>query len=124
VVIVALTLLWDIQPHSVLVECILIGVEAAEGRVAFRPRAVSIRIHRGIVLMTKRKTSTRLALAVGFGTLRAYGFLLVTLELPLPASQAVLESVCCVVLRRSRNYQPVRDLISLSFWLSSRGMNQ
>jgi len=74
--------------------------------------------------MTKRKTSTRLALAVGFGTLRAYGFLLVTLELPLPASQAVLESVCCVVLRRSRNYQPVRDLISLSFWLSSRGMNQ
>lgn len=41
------------------------------------------------MLVTKSKTGTWLALAICFGTLTAYGFLLITLELPLTASQAV-----------------------------------
>ena len=45
------------------------------------------------MLVTKGKTGTWLALAVCFGTLTADGFLLITLELPLTASQAVWASV-------------------------------
>ena len=44
------------------------------------------------MLVTKSKTGTWLALAVCFGTLTADGFLLITLELPLTASQAVYKS--------------------------------
>ncbi len=45
------------------------------------------------MLVTKSKTGTWLALAVCFGTLTADGLFLITLELPLTASQAVDWSV-------------------------------
>ncbi len=44
------------------------------------------------MLVTKCKTGTWLALAICFGTLTADRFLLITLELPLTASQAVYKS--------------------------------
>ena len=112
-------MLWDIQPHGILVECILVRVETAEGGIAFRSRAVSIRIHGGIVLVTKRKAGTGLTMAICFGTLPANGFLLVTLELPLTASQAVRNQFWSRGLGSLRAYHPVRDLMPLSFWLSS-----
>lgn len=45
------------------------------------------------MLVTKCKAGTWLALAIRFGTLAADGFLLITLELPLTASQAVQVSI-------------------------------
>lgn len=42
------------------------------------------------MLVTKGQASTGLTVAICFATLAANGFLLITLELPLTASQAVL----------------------------------
>lgn len=51
------------------------------------------------MLMTKRQTGAGLTTAIRFGTLAANWFLLVTLELPLTASQAVVMLVWLTVQR-------------------------
>jgi len=71
------------------------------------------------VLVTKREAGTGLTMAICFGTLPANGFLLVTLELPLTASQAVRSQFWSRGLGILRAYHPVRDLMPLSFWLLS-----
>ena len=108
-----LTMLWDIHPYSLVVEGVFVGIEATEGRIALRPGAAIICIHRSIVLVTKGETRTGLALTICFGTLTADGFLFITLELPLTASQAVWRSVDSLrcMSRCRQTYQPVRDLM-------------
>ena len=74
------------------------------------------------MLVTKGKTRTWLALAICFGTLTADRFLLITLELPLTASQAISASVDSRGERGAQGQtdQPVRDLMPLGRWLESR----
>ena len=81
-------MLRNIHPYSFIIEGVLVGIKSAERRVALRPGPILICIHRRIVLVTKSETGTWLALTIRFGTLSADGFLLITLELPLTASQA------------------------------------
>ena len=67
------------------------------------------------MLVTKSETRTRLTLTICFGTLTADGFLFITLELPLTASQAVWRSVdnSRCMSRHRQTHQPVRDLIPM-----------
>ena len=84
------TLLGNIHPYVFVIEGVFVGIESTEGRVALWPGAMVVCIHGSIVLVTKSETGTWLTLAICFGALTADGFLLITLELPLTASQAIL----------------------------------
>ena len=54
------------------------------------------------MLVTKSETRTGLTLAICFGTLTADGFLFITLELPLTASQAGFEVSLGIPIRGAR----------------------
>ena len=84
------TLLRNIDPYGFVIKGIFVGIETTEGRIALCPGPVAVCIHGSIVLVTKSETGTWLALTICFGTLTTDGFLLITLELPLTASQAVV----------------------------------
>lgn len=81
-------LLRDIHPDGLVIKSVFVGIEPTEGRVALRPGPVFVCIHGSIVLVPKSETGAWLTLAIGLNTLTADGFLLITLELPLTASQA------------------------------------
>jgi hypothetical protein len=66
------TIFGNIEPHAVLVECVLVRVEALEIPV---PATI---VHRGILLVTEHDALTPPAFARAFGALGALGFLLVT----------------------------------------------
>lgn len=84
-----LTPLWNLTPDRVGIEGILIRVKAAKRRIAGGGRVFLTCVHGSIVLVSESKASTGLAFTAAFGTLSTNRLLLVTLEFPLTASQAV-----------------------------------
>ena len=78
-----LTKLRDIHPYRILVEGVLICVEAFQGTLVSQVYS----IHRDIVLMAEDDALARNAFSRGFGAPFADRFLLVTLQLLLAAGQ-------------------------------------
>lgn len=78
---------WDIQPNTVVIESILVGIEVLQ--TAPTARAVEILVHRGILLMTEDNALTRPAFPRALAALGALGLLLIALQLPTPARQTV-----------------------------------
>lgn len=78
------TVLRNVKPDSLIVESILVSVEAFKGVVI----CCVVAIHGGIVLVAENQPRTWDAFAGCFAALAADGFLLIALELPLAARQA------------------------------------
>lgn len=80
-----LTILGDVYPDGVVVECVLVGIEALERVLVSRVVAV----HGGIVLVAEDDAGAGYAFSRRLCALPAHGLLLVALELPLAAGEAV-----------------------------------
>ena len=80
-----LTMAGNVHPDGIVVESVLVGVEALERVLIARVVA----IHGGIVLMSEDKARTGDALSGGLGALPTQRLLLIALELPLTASETV-----------------------------------
>ena len=81
-----LTMAGNVHPDGIVVECVLVGVEALERVLIARVVA----IHGGIVLMSEDKPRTGDAFSGGLGALPTQRLLLIALELPLTASETVV----------------------------------
>ena len=80
-----LTILGDVYPDGIVVKCVLVCIEALERVLVSRV----IAIHGGIVLVTEDDARAGYAFPRSLCALSTHGLLLIALQLPLTASEAV-----------------------------------
>lgn len=80
-----LTVLGYVYPDGIVIECVLVCIEALEGVLV--PRVISV--HGSIVLVAKDDARAGYAFSRSLCALSTDGLLLITLQLPLTASEAV-----------------------------------
>lgn len=113
-----LTLLGNIQPDTISVKGILVGIKSAQAMT--RASAVHLGIHGCILLVAKYNVSAEVAVAVGLAALAASWFMFIAFQLSSAACHAVHCSASSQWCKwRYQTYQPVRDRMLLALIAST-----